>query len=461
MKIRSRCSGRTLLHGLAWPAGGKPPVHLLHRTALMALPALALLFDLLAAGCDRRPEPTQAAPVREVSTVTIQPTRMELTTELPGRTSAYRTAEIRPQVNGLILKRLFREGSDVTAGEVLYQIDPAPFQAAVENAVASLAVARKTAEQRRAALESGRAGLVQQQAVLDLARTNRRRFEELYKIRATSESQLDQCVTDADVAKAALRAAEARVESDRKAVAAAEAAVLQAEAALRTARINLGYTRITAPISGRIGRSRVTEGAIVTAYEPVALATVQQLDPIFVDVPQSTTELLRLKTSGLNQGGADQNRVELILEDDAPYSEAGTLQFSDVTVDPSTGSVILRIVFPNPKGILLPGMFVQAVITEGVNEAAILIPQQGVSRDRRGNPTALIVDAEGKAAMRMLTVDRAVGDQWLVSAGLDPGDRVIVEGLNMLRPGTAVKAVDFKTTKPDEKTAARPAGDTM
>jgi len=237
------------------------------------------------------------------------------------------------------------------------------------------------------------------------------------------------------------------VESDRKVVAVAKAVIQQAEAALETARINLGYTKITAPISGRIGRSNVTDGAIVTAYQPIPLATIQQIDPIYVDVPQSTTELLRLRRNlrhgRLNQNGTNQNKVNLILEDGTAYPLEGTLQFRDVTVDPTTGSVILRVVFPNPEGVLLPGMFVRAVVKEGVSMQAIMIPQQAVSRDPKGNPIALIVDDAGKVQQRMLTLDRAIGNKWLVSSGLAPGDRLIVEGLQKVRTGASVKEVPF------------------
>jgi membrane fusion protein (multidrug efflux system) len=272
-------------------------------------------------------------------------------------------------------------------------------------------------------------------------------LEDLFKDKAVSASDRDQAVTSADVAEAPRQVAEAQVDSDRHAVAMAEAAIQQAEAALETVRINLAYTKITAPISGRIGKSTVTGGAIVTAYQPVALATIQQLDPIYVDVPQSTTELLRLKRrlqdDRLNQDGASQNKVNLILEDGARYPLEGTLQFRDVSVDPTTGSVILRAVFPNPQGVLLPGMFVRAVVKEGVNNQAILIPQQAVSRDPKGNPVALIVDASGTVQPRMLTLDRAIGDQWLVSTGLAPGDHVIVEGMQKVRPGSVAKEVPF------------------
>jgi len=409
---------------------------------------MVLSGGLLLAGCDRgqKPPPRRHV-IPEVSVVTVKTQKVVLTTELPGRTTPFRIAEIRPQVSGLILKRLFREGSDVKAGQILYQIDPAPFQAALDSAKANLDVARKTADRARAALTAGIANVARLQATLKLALTNRQRFEEAFKSRSVSANQRDQAVTNANVAKATLRSAEAKVESDRAAIASAGAAIQQAEAAVKTARINLGYTKVTAPISGRIGRSSVTEGAIVTAYQPTPLATIQQLDPIYVDVPQSTTELLRLKRSlkngRLNHDGKNRNKVKLILEDGTTYPLKGTLQFSDVTVDPTTGSVILRMVFPNPKRVLLPGMFVRAVVKEGVDEQAILVPQQGVARDRKGNPFSLIVDTRGKVRARMLTLGRAIGDKWLVSSGLAPGDRVIVEGLQMVRPGMAVKVVPF------------------
>jgi membrane fusion protein (multidrug efflux system) len=396
--------------------------------------------------------------------VTVQPQQVVLTTELPGRTAAYLVAEIRPQVSGLVQKRLFTEGSDVKAGDVLYEIDPAPFKAALDQAAANLDVVRKTAEQAPAVLAASLAGVARQKATLELARTNRQRLEDLLKDKAVSASDRDQAVTAAEVAQATLQVVEAEVEKDRHAVAAAEAGVKQAEAALETARINLGYTRITAPISGRIGKSTVTDGAIVTAYQPAALATIQQLDPIYVDVPQSTAELMRLKRrmedGRLNSDGANQNQVQLLMEDGAAYPQKGTLQFRDVSVDPTTGSVILRMIFPNPGGVLLPGMFVRAVVQEGVHENAILLPQQAVSRDAKGNPMALIVEAAGKVGVRRLTLDRAIGSQWLVSSGLAAGDRVIVEGMQKVRPGATVREVPFDSgRKPDAQpgNAAPPA----
>jgi membrane fusion protein (multidrug efflux system) len=394
-----------------------------------------------------------------VAVVTVQPQQVVLTSELPGRTSAYLVAEIRPQVNGLIQKRHFTEGSDVEKGQVLYQIDPAPFKAALDNANANVLAARQTAERSRATLEVSIASLKRHQALLTLATTNRRRYEILVKSSAVSAMQHDQSVADVDVAEATLRSAEAQVESDRKATQVADAAIKQAEAALKTAQINLDYTTITAPISGRIGRSDVTEGAIATAYQPVPLATIQQLDPIYVDVPQSTVEVNRLRRSlangRLKDAGTD--RVKIILEDNSVYSQEGSLKFRDVTVDPTTGSVILRVVVPNPDGMLLPGMFVRTVIDEGVQEKAILLPQQAVSRDPKGNPTALVVDGKGKVEQRQLSTDRALGDQWLISSGLAQGERVIVEGLQKVRPGATVKVVPFEANR----TAAKPSDATQ
>ncbi len=378
----------------------------LHVTAIVRTMGLAtVLFGVLApGGCVRRPQsaapPAAAAPV-EVVAVTIAPQKVELTTELPGRTSAYLVAEIRPQVNGLIQKRLFTEGSDVKAGDVLYQIDPAPFQAALHTAEAALARSQATLPSIRARME---------------------RYKGLLDDRAVSKQDYDDAVS-------ALNQAEADGQYWK--------------ASIETAKINLAYTRVTAPISGRVGRSSVTDGALVAAYQPVALATIQQLDPIYVDVPQSTAELLRLnrrlQDGRLNRDGTNQNKVKLLLEDGTMYSQEGTLQFRDVTVDPTTGSSILRIIFPNPDRVLLPGMFVRAVVKEGMHDQAILVPQEAVSRDVKGNPVTLVVGAQEKVQPRPLTLDRAIGDKWLVASGLNPGDRVIVEGMQKVRPGAAVK----------------------
>jgi len=355
--------------------------------------------------CSRTQAPP-SMPVPEVATMTVTTQRLVLTTELPGRTSPLLIAEIRPQVNGLIQKRLFTEGADVQEGEALYQIDPAPF---------------------RAALDSAQAALVRAEANLPALRSRAERYREALGERAVSQQ-------DSDDAEAALRQAEADV--------------LYYRATAQTARINLDYARVTSPIPGRIGTSTVTEGAIVTAYQPVALATIQQLDPIYVDVTQSTAELLRLqrrlKQEELHLGGTEQDKVRLILEDGTTYPLEGTRQFRDISVDPTTGSVTLRAVFPNPDGVLLPGMFVRAVVQEGVNQQAILIPQQAVTRDPKGNPLALLVGAGGKVEQRALVLDRAVGDQWLVASGLVPGERLIVEGVQKVRAGVEVKEVPFE-----------------
>jgi membrane fusion protein (multidrug efflux system) len=413
-----------------------------------------LVAGLMAPACRSEHAAEQPA-LPEVAIVTVSPERAVLTTELPGRTSAYLVAEIRPQVSGIIQKRLFEEGSDVRAGKVLYQIDPAPFQAVYDNAAANLSGMRRAAERARAALEASIAGVARQKATLDLARTTRLRYEELFKKSVISAAQRDQAVTDAEVAEATLRSAEAQVKNDQEAVAVAEAAIQQAAAATETARINLGYTQVVAPITGRIGKSNVTVGALVTAQQSTALTTIQQLDPIYVDVPQSTAEMLllrrRVEEGHLHNSGQNQSKVRLILEDGTMYPQEGTLQFRDVTVEPTTGSVTLRVIVPNPKGFLLPGMFLRAVVQEGISHEAILIPQQAVSRDPKGNPIALIVDGEGKVAQRTLTLDRAIGDRWLVASGLAPGERVIVEGSQKVRSGTAVKVVPFQEGGPSDE----------
>lgn len=418
--------------------------------SVRALIILIFLVTIPFSACKQKTKPQQAMAVPEVATIKVSTQPILLTTELAGRTSPYLVAEIRPQVNGLIKKRLFKEGSDVEAGELLYEIDSRPFQAAFESAKAYLMVVKKGAERARAALRASMAAVARHQSQLRLAIKSRERFEESFKERAVSASQRDQAVSEAEVAQAALQAAEAQVESDRKAIAAADASILQAEAALETARINLDYTNIVAPISGRIGRSNVTVGGMVTAYQPMPLATIQQLDPIYVDVHQSTTELLRLKRNlskgRLSKTEKGQNTVRLLLEGGREYPFDGTLKFREVTVDPTTGSVTLRVIFPNPEDLLLPGMFVRAVVVEGFKEKAILIPQQAVSRDPKGNPLALLVDEEEKVRQRMLKIDRAVGDKWFVTAGLESGDRLIVEGLQKIRPGIPVKVISLDDT---------------
>lgn len=390
------------------------------RVVQFSIGAALVAEGLLGTGCKRQVTPTQAAGPNEVATVTVAPQRVVLTTELPGRTSAYLVAEIRPQVNGLIQSRPFREGAAVKAGDLLYQIDPAPYQAAYDQAKAALATAE--------------AELITAEANLPALRSRAERLKGLVAIHAVSQQ-------DYDDASAALRQAEA-------ALAARKTAVDISRAAVETARINLSYTPIRSPISGRIGRSNVTVGAMVTAYQPTPLAVVQQLDPIYVDVVQANAELLRLRQrmerGHLKSNGQVQNQVKLLLEDKTPYPLVGTMQFRDVTVDPTTGSVTLRLVFPNPKQVLLPGMFVRAVVQEGVNEEALLVPQQGVTRDVKGVPIAWVVGKDDKVEQRTLELDRAIGDKWLVTRGLAPGDRVIVEGLQRVRPGVRVRTVPFQ-----------------
>jgi membrane fusion protein (multidrug efflux system) len=379
--------------------------------------------------CNRKQQPPPNIP--EVAVVTIQPERVALTTELPGRTSAYQVAEVRPQVNGIIQKRFFEEGSDVKAGDLLYQIDPAPYQAAYDNAKAALARA---------------------EANVPPIQLRAERYKELVSIKAVSQQEYDDVTAN-------LKQLEAEVDTWK--------------AAVESARINLAYSSIKAPITGRIGKSHVTVGALVTSHQAIPLAVIQQIDPIYVDATQSSANLLRLRQNiaagRIKQDGPEQTKVRLLLEDGTVYQQEGRLKFSDVTVDPSTGSFILRMVFPNPKHILLPGMYGHALVQEGVAESAILVPQQGVSRDPKGNPIVLIVDAENKVQQRTISiVERAIGNKWFVTSGLASGDRVIVEGMQKIRPGASVKAVPFdagqkdgleagKTVKPPEKTVQPPA----
>lgn len=391
------------------------------KTRSFPVPALplgaVLAMAAFGAACGKPPAgPPQGPP--EVGVVTMTAERVVLTTELPGRTSPFLVAEVRPQVNGILRERAFEEGSDVKAGALLYQIDPAPYQAAFEQAKASLAMA---------------------EANVPAARSRAERMKGLVAIHAVGQQDYDDAV-------AALQQA--------------EASVAAAKAAVESARINLSYTPIRAPISGRTGRSSVTVGALVTAYQPVPLATVQQLDPIYVDVAQSSAELLRLQKSlkgGALTKDASWSRVKLILEDGAPYPREGKLKFREATVDPATGSVTLRMVFPNPDHVLLPGMYVRAIVEEGVVSDAILVPQQGVARTPKGEPYALVAGQDGKVEQRMLTVGRAIGDRWLVTAGLAAGDQVIVEGTQRIRPGADVKAVPFVAAAPGAPAAA-PAG---
>ncbi len=341
--------------------------------------SLTLVCTLLISACDQKTEPASAQqqPAPKVGIVTLASQSYTLTSELPGRTAAYRVAEVRPQVNGIIQKRLFKEGSDVKANEQLYQIDPAIYAANLKTAEASLLSARSLAD----------------------------RYKILVNERAVSRQQYDD----------------------------AQASRLQAEAALERAKIDQRYTRVLAPISGRIGRSSVSEGALVNSGQAQELAVIQQLDPIYVDVTQSANDLLRLRreleNGQLEKAGENAAQVSLKLQDDSDYPHMGTLEFSEVSVDAGTGSVTLRAVFPNPDGLLLPGMFVHANLINGVQSKAILAPQQGITRNAKGEATAMVVNAEDEVEARSLKAQRTVGDRWLVTEGLQDGDRIITEGI--------------------------------
>ncbi|MFY4328757.1 efflux RND transporter periplasmic adaptor subunit [Enterobacter hormaechei] len=360
----------------------------------------------LLTGCDGQENPQQHAQAPQVSDHIVKSAPLAVTTELPGRTDAYRVAEVRPQVSGIILHRNFTEGSDVKAGESLYQIDPATYQAAYDNA---------------------KGELVKAQAAANIAHLTVKRYVPLVGTQYVSKQEYDQAVATAQQADASVVAAKAGVES---------------------ARINLAYTKVTSPINGRIGKSSVTEGALVTNGQATALATVQQLDPIYVDVTQSSSDFMRLKQQTSLQKG-DTSSVELLMENGQPYPLKGTLQFSDVTVDESTGSITLRALFPNPQHMLLPGMFVRARIDEGTQPDAILVPQQGVTRTPRGDATVLVVNEKNQVESRTVVAPQAIGDRWLITEGLKNGDRVIISGLQKVRPGVTVVAI------PD--TAATPA----
>jgi len=348
-----------------------------------------------------QPTAARVTPAPEVAVVTMQEKDVRLTTELPGRTAAYQTAEIRPQVGGIIRKRAFTEGAEIKAGQLLYQIDPSTYEVAVARAKAAVAKAK---------------------AELEPARLKAIRYRDLIRTKAVSQQ-------DHDEVQAALALAEANVAA--------------AQAELEAAHIDLERTEVLSPISGRIGRSTITPGALVTANQAQAMATVQQLDPIYVDLTQSNTELLRmkhaLKSGAVQSAGEAATKVSLILEDGAVYAHEGVLQLAEASVDQGTGSVTLRAVFPNPERDLLPGMYVRAVVEEGVLASALLIPQQAVVRNAQGQPQAMVVDGEEKVAARPLELDRAVGGDWIVRQGLAAGDRVVVEGLQKARPGVQVR----------------------
>ncbi|MGO1542039.1 MAG: efflux RND transporter periplasmic adaptor subunit [Luteimonas sp.] len=372
------------------------------RKSVPRLAVIPLVLSLALAACGGGDEPAQPPPAA-VSVVTLAPETVTLTRELPGRTSAFLVAEVRPQVNGIIQERLFTEGSVVEAGEPLYRIDDADY---------------------RAATASARAQLARAETALTNARSLERRFEELSGTRYISAQEYENAI-------AAARQAQAEVGAAR--------------AALDATNVTLGRARITAPISGRIGRSSVTAGALVTANQAQALATVQQLDPIHVDLTQSASELLQLRReleAGTLESGAELP-VTILLEDGTPFRHEGRLAFSEVSVDPATGSFGLRVVVDNPDHVLMPGMYVRALVGSGVRQDAILVPQQGVARDPRGNTSVMLVNAEGVVENRAVTVSRTIGDQWLVDEGLAAGDRVIVEGLQKIQPGVPVEVADF------------------
>lgn len=361
------------------------------QTLKLSVVAFSFLGSLaicgLLAGCGKND--VQQPTVTEVGVVTIHQQQVALTSELPGRTAPYQISEIRPQVGGIIQKRLFVEGAEVKSGQVLYQIDPASYQATYDRAKATLSAAKAKAD----------------------------RYSRLIQSKAISQQDYDDAM----------------------------ASYREAAADYRTAQINLNYTRITAPISGRIGISSVTAGALVTADQSTALTTIQTLDPMYVNIPQSSTQMLKLKQA-IMAGTIDNTtpattEVSLQLENGTSYEAKGKLQFADITVDPDTGSVTLRAIFPNPKGVLLPGMFVRAIINEGTAKNAILAPQQGIFRDTRGLPQAWVVDKNNKAQLRQLKIDRAVGNNWLITEGLKDGDRLIVQGLQNMHNGVSVRPV--------------------
>ncbi|UVH60514.1 efflux RND transporter periplasmic adaptor subunit [Variovorax paradoxus] len=368
--------------------------------------AAALASTCMLVACGKPPGGPPPAPgTPEVGVVTVQPQRVAITTELPGRTVPFLIADVRPQVGGIVKTRTFREGSDVKAGEALYQIDPATYKATYDSNLAALAKV---------------------QASLVTTRLKAERYKELVAIKAVSQQDYDDAAASLQQGEADVAAAKANVE---------------------TSRINLAYARIDAPISGRIGKSTVTPGALVTASQSTALATIQQLDPIYVDVTQPSAAMLRLKQAmargDLQKSGANAAKVQLMLEDGSTYPLEGKLEFSDVTVDQNTGAITLRAVFPNPNADLLPGMYVRAVLQEGVKEQALMVPQQAVSRDGAGKPMAYVVDAQHKLQKRALETERTIGDQWLVRSGLQAGDKLVVDGQQRAAQGVEVKTVEW------------------
>ena len=367
--------------------------------------SIALLsVALVVLGCVQAKQPPPSPTAPEVTVVTIHRQPVPVTTELPGRTSAYLVAQVRARVDGIVLMREFKEGADVKAGQRLYQIDPAPYRAALDSALAAL----QRAQANLAAMSS-----------------QAERYKILIGGNGVSKQEYDNAI-----------AAQAQAAAD----------VAASEAAVQIARINLGYTDVVSPITGRIGPSQVTQGAYVQASAATPMATVQQIDPIYVDLNQSSVEGLQLRrdvASGrLKLNGPGQARVTLLLEDGSQYSDSGTLQFTDITVDPGTGSVTVRVIFPNPHQVLLPGMFVHARIDQGVDDNAMLVPQVGVTHNPQGQATALVVGPDNKVAARTIQTTRTLGDQWVVQGGLNEGERVIVAGAQRVQPGMVVRAVE-------------------
>ncbi|MGV7963623.1 efflux RND transporter periplasmic adaptor subunit [Photorhabdus tasmaniensis] len=392
----------------------------INRGVLPLATVLVLSGSLALSGCNDKDSQqvaeNQQAP--EVGIVTLKTEPLMVTTELPGRTSAFRIAEVRPQVGGIILKRNYKEGSDVKEGTSLYQIDPATYQAAYDSAKADLAKAQANAE---------------------IARLTVNRYKPLLGTNYVSQQEFDKASADSAQANAAVQAAKAAVE---------------------TARINLAYTKVTAPISGRSGKSTITEGALVSVGQPTALTTVQQLDPIYVDVTQSSDDYLRLKneiTRGIVQKEGSKAKVHLVMEDGKNYSETGYLEFSDITVNETTGSITIRAIFPNPNEKLLPGMFVRAKLEDGIRRDSILVPQQGITRTPRGEATVMVVGKDEKVETRVITANQAIGNKWLVTSGLKTGDRVIVTGLQKIQPGIPVKAEEVDLNAKPATNQAEPA----
>ena len=366
----------------------------------------ATLAGLTMTGCGKKGQGMPQMGPAEVAVITAQPQRVTVTTELPGRTSAFLIAEVRPQVNGIVQKTLFTEGGKVKEGDLLYQIESSSYKAAYDNAIAALE---------------------RSEASLPPIKLRTERYQALLAEKAVGQQEYDETF-----------AAMKQVEADIK----------YWKTVVESARINLEHTKVTAPISGRTGKSNITTGALATAHQGIPFTTIQQIDPIYVDVLQSNAELLQLQNN-LASGkmkNSQRTRVKLLLEDGTTYASKGTVQFSDISVNPDTGSVVLRILFPNPKHQLLPGMFVRAVLEEGTFEKAFLIPQQAVQRDPKGTPSVLTVNQSSLVEPKVVTIEKAIGNKWLVSAGIKAGDAIIMEGVQRAQPGSPVKAVPFTAT---------------